>query len=436
MTDQSVSDNTLVRQSGRVVVMTVLRRLGHALLGGLFLIPATAPAGALYFYEMSNASESSYAGAGMAARANDSGTVFTNPAGMTRFDKPAMLAGVTGVYIDAGFHTNQNNTADGKSAGVNKRVVPGGSFSYLRPLNEKWSAGISAHNYFGLAIDWPADWVGRASSVNIAVLAPQVQPTVAYRVNDWLSVGGGAALTLGYLYDKLRQDALTPGFPDGKLRVSDTDFAVQGNFGVMLQPWEHTRIGLRYLTETDLDFEDDPQVSWKDPLGQALGDQNVPLDLGMTMPQEIQLGVHHQWNERLNLLGSVGWAEISQFARVQVDIDDNGIPGTTVDADFRDVWNFGVGAEYQWKPDLELTAGVHMDTSMSTDRTRPIVIPLGSLYRYALGFKYRKREGLTLGGGLTFIWEGNLPVKDTAAGTSGKYKNVSLTIASFYVRWR
>lgn len=52
----------------------------------------TANAGALYFYEMSNASESSYGGAGMTARANDAGTVFTNPAGMALFDDSAMLA--------------------------------------------------------------------------------------------------------------------------------------------------------------------------------------------------------------------------------------------------------------------------------------------------------------------------------------------------------
>lgn len=184
---------------------------------------------------------------------------------MARFDKSAMLAGATGVYIDGGFKTSNLNTASGKSGSVNKRVVPAGSFSYLRPLNDKWTVGISAQNYFGLAIDWRDDWVGRESSVNVALLAPQVQPTAAYKVNDWLSVGAGAALTMGYVSEKLRQEALTPGFPDGKTRISGTAFAVQGNFGIMLQPWEHTWIGIRYLTETDLDFEDDAQVSWRDP---------------------------------------------------------------------------------------------------------------------------------------------------------------------------
>ena len=85
------------------------------------------------------------------------------------------------------------------------------------------------------------------------------------------------------------------------LRISDTDFAMQYNFGIMLQPWEHTRIGLRYLTETDLDFEDDPDLSWRDPIGQALGQPDTKLDLGVKMPQLFHAGIHHQWNEDLAL---------------------------------------------------------------------------------------------------------------------------------------
>ena len=406
----------------------------------LVFMPVSAHAGALYLYEMSSVSEVGYGGVGLAARANDAGTVFTNPAGMTRFDSSEMMAGATGVYIDGGFQTSPLNTSTGNSGHVNKRIVPAGSFSYLRPLNDKWSVGVSAQNYFGLAIDWPGDWVGRASTVNVALLAPQVQPTVAYQVNDWLSVGVGAALTMGLMYDKLRQDALTPGFPDGKLRVSDSDFAVQGNLGIMLQPWEHTRIGVRYLTETDLDFEDDPQTSWRDPIGQALGDPTVPLDLGVTMPQSVMAGIHHRLNDKVNLLGSIGWDEISQFGRVQVDIDDNGIPGTTVNADFRDTWHFGVGGEYQWKPNVQLTAGVAMDTSMSTSRTRPLAIPLGTLYRYSVGFKYERKSGTTIGGGLTWLYEGNLEIEDKPGSeggiVDGKYSNASIYFFSLYMRWK
>ncbi len=51
--------------------------------GGLLFGICTgfAYAGGLYIYEMANPSDVGYAGAGLAARANDAGTVFTNPAG-------------------------------------------------------------------------------------------------------------------------------------------------------------------------------------------------------------------------------------------------------------------------------------------------------------------------------------------------------------------
>ena len=402
------------------------------------LLPVTTYAGALYFYEMSSASESSYAGAGMVARANDAGTAFSNPAGMTRFDSPAMLAGATGVYINAGFRSGSATTADGSEKGVNKRVVPAGSFAYVRPLTDRLSLGVSAHNYFGLALDWKDDWVGRESSVNVALLAPQLQPSVAYKVNDWLSVGAGAALTLGYMRDKLRiQDPFNPGGSDGKLRLSDSDFAVQGNFGVMLQPTGDTRIGIRYLTETDLDFEDSPDVSgvrFPDLPNVDITTPAEGLDLGVKMPQAVDVAIHYQWNDKLALLGSVGWEEFSRFGRIQVGIDNTGIT-RTVDEDFRDVWAFGVGMEYRYRPDLELTAGFTYNPSMSTDRTRPIVIPLGNMYRYAMGFKHERRDGLTLGGGLTFIWEGSLPVKDTGGIENGQYNNVWIAIPSLYAKW-
>jgi long-chain fatty acid transport protein len=402
------------------------------------LMPAMTYAGALYFPEMSSVSESSYAGAGMVARANDAGTVFSNPAGMTRFDKTEIMAGGIGVWIPTDFDIGPDTTVDGSSRGVNSRIIPAGSFAYLRPLSDKLKVGISAQNYFGLALDWDDSWVGRYSAVNVAVLAPQLQPTVAYKVNDWLSVGAGAALTLGYLSDKMRVESFPRGGDDGKLRLSDTDFAVQGNFGVMLEPWEHTRIGIRYLTETDLDFRDSPNISGVNlPDFDPLVDITSPadgLDLKITMPQQVHAAIHHQWNDKFALLGSVGWEEFSEFGKVQVGVTNTGGISTTLDADFRDVWHFGIGTEYQHNPQWQWTAGFSYDSSMSTDRTRPIVIPLGNMYRYAVGVKHKKREDLTLGGGLTFIWEGNLPIKDTS-GVSGRYADVSIVIGSFYARW-
>ena len=417
-----------------------LRKMGFFILvtGGILygICTGLAYAGSAYIYEMGNPTDTGYAGAGLAARANDAGTVFTNPAGMTRFKGSTYLAGATPLYINAAFNPDQGTTASGSDGGVDE-FLSGASFAYIRPITEKLSLGISAQNYFGLALDWGDNWVGRYEATQLALIAPQLQPTAAYKVNNWLSLGAGAGLTLGVLADEARVNNLDPNLGDGKLKYSDTDFAVQGNFGVMIEPSDKTRIGLRYLTETELDFKDDIYTSG---VGPAIADATKSLgnvDLGMKMPQSLMAGIFHQVNDQWAVLGSVGWDDWSRFGRVRVKVTALGI-NRIVDEDFDDTWHFGVGTQYQYNPKLMLTAGFSYDSSMSDSDTRPITLPLGAMYRYGLGFKYQKSDDLLLGGGLSFLWEGDLKVKPAGGpqtGVSGQYDNVSITFLSFYVQW-
>jgi long-subunit fatty acid transport protein len=86
-----------------------------------------------------------------------------------------------------------------------------------------------------------------------------------------------------------------------------------------------------------------------------------------------------------------------------------------------------------------LTAGFSYDTAMADDSVRPIALPMGDMYRYGLGFKYKKSDDLLLGGGLSFLWEGDLDVKPAggpvAGQVSGNYESVSITFLSGYVQW-
>ncbi|MEA3244425.1 MAG: outer membrane protein transport protein [Pseudomonadota bacterium] len=398
-------------------------------------LPIQAWAGAAYIYEFGSPTDVGTAGAGFAVKAQNASTVFGNPAGMTRFDQPELLAAGVGMYLKLPFQPDGKTTVDG-SDGQSSEFSGTGSFGYIHPITPSLSVGVSAQNYFGLALDWSSKWVGRYEVVDETLIAPQVQPTVAWKVNDWLSVGGGAALTLGYLADKKRVFNADPARGDGKLRYSDTDFAVQGNFGIMIEPNERTRFGLRYLTETELNFKDGLHLSNVGPIvGQAKGEA---LELQIRMPQAVNFSAFHQLNDQWALLGDIGWEEWSCFGQINVQVDPSGNT-SKLDLNMRDVWHFGVGAQYQYTPQWLLTAGVSYDTSMSTDKTRPVQLPLGTMYRYGVGFEYEKRKELTIGAGLDFMWEGNLPVAPAgnalAGEVSGKYENVYFVFASVYGKW-
>lgn len=118
--------------------------------------------------------------------------------------------------------------------------------------------------------------------------------------------------------------------PDGKLTLSDEDWAVQLNLGVLFEPTSGTRFGLTYLSAADLDFSDRADVSGFGPTLEGtpgLGSRN--LDLGMTMPQAVMFSLYHELNDRLVLLANLGWQDWSEFGKVDVAVSDTNADFTT-----------------------------------------------------------------------------------------------------------
>jgi long-chain fatty acid transport protein len=204
----------------------------------------------------------------------------------------------------------------------------------------------------------------------------------------------------------------------------------------MFEPSENTRISLRYLMETDLDFKANPSI--KRGNGNSISGANRDLKIGMTMPQQVMAGIRQQVSDRWAVLGNVGWEEWSEFGQVDLDITDSNIDETD-DIQAEDTWHFGIGAEYQKTAKLMYTMGASWDSSWQRDRNRVPQVPIGSVYRIGGGFKYDKSDDFSWGAGLSMFYEGDLPVKsntNTQGTFSGEYSNVALYWASLYASWK
>jgi long-chain fatty acid transport protein len=106
-----------------------------------FSLPVQLWAGALYVYEMGSPADVATAGAGMAAKSQNASTVFTNPAGMTRFDQPELLVSGVGMYLHAPFKPDNTHTTVDGSDGQTSELFGGGSFSYVHPVTSRLSLG-------------------------------------------------------------------------------------------------------------------------------------------------------------------------------------------------------------------------------------------------------------------------------------------------------
>ena len=389
-----------------------------------FMLVSVADAGGLYLYEVGTP-DVGLAGAGYAARADDAATVFTNPAGMTRIDEPSLMLGTQPMYLHLKFDPDSTTSAaastlpggfaadDGDASGWIFYIGTVGSYGrglyYVHPVNDRLRLGVSMNGYFGLSLDYEDNWVGRYYVQDTTLQAAAIQPAIAWRVNDWLSVGTGVAVLYGILDDKIAVNNIAPNLPDGKLKYKDEQWATQFNLGVLVEPQKGTRLGLTYLSEADLNFDDRLDFSGLGPgLLAVLGGRgalNAKLDLGLTMPQAVMFSAYHEFTDRLALMANLGWQDWSQFGRIEVSLDS---PTLTVDLDYKDTWHVALGAEYRISDPWLLTGGVAYDSAMLDDDEVSPSLPVGDTWRFGLGTRYAWSEDVTLSGSYELAWSGDI----------------------------
>jgi long-chain fatty acid transport protein len=121
------------------------------------------------------------ASAGYASRAQDASTVFTNPAGMTRLSDSQLLVGIQPIYGYQVFSTNGHTTKTGTDGGNALVPLPQGSFFYVHSLTPSLKVGIANVVYFGGALEYNLNWVGRYYLQGATIVGNSTLPSIAYR---------------------------------------------------------------------------------------------------------------------------------------------------------------------------------------------------------------------------------------------------------------
>lgn len=135
---------------------------------------------------------------------------------------------------------------NGGDGGVTK-VIPNMYFS--KKLSDRFTVGIGINAPFGLATEYDNTWVGRYHAIESDVLTVNINPAIAYKINENLSVGAG--FSIQYLKAKLSNaidfgtlnaivklpvvlPGLTPQLSDGFSSLDGDSWGVGYNLGILL----------------------------------------------------------------------------------------------------------------------------------------------------------------------------------------------------------
>lgn len=408
-------------------------------------IPSASRAGGLFLYEDGTPSVG-LAGAGYSAGAMDASTLWKNPAGMSLLEGSQFVFGAELLQGNITFAPNsQTSPFLGTDRGGNALpLLPEGSMYFTHKFNDKVSAGLGMFSYFGLAEDYNQNWVGRYYVQKGVLAGVSVMPSLSYKVNEWLSLGAGMNAMGGMFSSEVAVNNGNWAGGDGQLKLKDNNWGFGAVGGIMIKLSDKTRFGATYASRVKLDFSDTPEWSNLRPglelLLKARGLYAANLDLGVTVPQKVIGGIHHELNDRWAVMADAGWENWAQFGQVSVGVASSNPTSIVYNNEYQNTWHVGGGAVFKASPQWTLTGGIGYDSSPVTDANRTLTLPMNQQWRFGLGALWQLNTKLNLGVGWDLIWMGNMNVDqyrgDLAGQVSGAYEGAYINAWAINLKWK
>jgi long-chain fatty acid transport protein len=396
---------------------------------------------ALELYE-TGAPDLGTASAGRAAMADDASTAASNPAGMTLLDgSQLMVAG--GVLLPmTNFNLGPRTTTSGGGGGDAGVIFPIGAFFYSHQLTDRLRFGAASYSDFGLSANYGSQWAGRYYVNRESLISSKANPSLAYALTRWLSLGAGFSFEVARLTFKSQVNNILPRAGDGSMTFESWDEAFGGNVGALLTPIPKLRVGLTYQSPYFFKFGFRPFFRNLGPglsaIGKRIGGSyvNVPLE----QPQQVMLSALYKVLPQWSLMGNVGWQNWSAFGEFPVGISARN--QRTIDADihFSDTFQIAVGQQYRFAEKWLWSAGFAYDSSSVSQANRLAVLPVDRQLRYGTGIQYEINHDLTAGAAWEFLDAGSAPFTNNrgplAGVLQGHYSTNYLNFVAFNLNWK
>jgi len=358
---------------------------------------------------------------GGAAVADDPSTVYFNPAGMTRLQGQQATAGFHVIVPSAEFEKKSATNALGASlsggnSGDAGQVGTAPNLYYTHNLGNQWTVGFGLNVPFGLATEYDKDWVGRYHAVNSEVMTINLNPSVAYKLNEQLSLGAGVSAmymeaNLSQMVDFGLASYSVHGTPalvsnpalDVYSDLNADSWGYGYNLGALYEVDDKTRIGVSYRSEVEQDLEGDadfvtPNLDAINPLLTLAASTSFP-DQGasgtITLPASAQLSAFRQVTPQWAVMADIMWTEWSSFDDLTIEFAQGIGSGlvkkqSTTQEQWDDNMRYSVGTTYALNDAMTLRGGLAYDESPIPDAYRTPRIPGADRFWIALGGGYAR----------------------------------------------
>lgn len=345
--------------------------------------------------------------AGDAAIADNASVLAKNPAGMTKI-KSTQVSGALS-YINPEVDVTDNtdySVVGGNSYNKYSNIAPSQFVpaSYIvSPINEDWYWGLGIFSNYGFATDFPDSAAAGPQAGFSEILTINFNPSLAYQVNEHLSLGAGFNVIyadaelkrrLGYAGDLIGQPA-----GNEAIKLKGDDFGYGWNVGALIEIDENNRFGISYRSKVKLNFDGDVY----DRTGAATFNPGSKVDakLRLDLPDMLEIAGFHQLNDQWAVHYSYNWTNWSRFEQILATSDACVANECLQKSEsYHDSSRYSIGATYTYDPKWTFRAGFAFDEQAGATT---ISIPDTDRYWYSVGSTYNWAENLSLDFAFTYL---------------------------------
>jgi len=385
-------------------------------------LTATAHAGGFYLQDLSaKQAGNAYSGAVTAQGAD---ALWWNPASIAGsttkdFTFGASYIAPKGNVDDTGsviIRPGQTPASVGGNASakdpISSGLLPNGSFSM--PLNDRVSIGVTVTSPFSFETNYDANDWARYDADKTRLTTIDIQPVIALKVNDWLSLGAGlnAEYTKATLNNALPN--LSPLLADGAQTLEGDGW----NYGYTVGAQAHhdkLTVGLSYKSAIKHELSGSLTM---EGLLLSLAPYNGTTDglkADFSTPSQLMLGVTLQVTDKLALHAQAinfGWSDFDY-------ITISGSVNQAIPEDYRDTTSIAIGVDYVINPKWTIRAGIQSDPTPTRDGHRDARVPDADRIDYAIGTSYQVTPSFAIDAAFTYVAFDKSALSTTAAAFPG-----------------
>ncbi|KHA62245.1 long-chain fatty acid outer membrane transporter [Vibrio variabilis] len=338
---------------------------------------------------------------GEGAVADNASVLARNPAAMTLFENTTFSGALSIVDPEVNVYDVDNKEQSDDVAPL--QVVP--ASYYISPINDSWAWGIGLFTNYGVATDYPDDISAGDMAGHTSLLSVNLNPNIAYRINESFSVGAGVNLVYAEA-ELTRHKGETADFVGGQysdrlIGMTGETFGYGWNVGALYELNENHRFAFGYRSAVKLDFDDGEFSSYDSGIAT---ESKVTGRLKIDLPAIMELSAFHQLNEQWAVhygWQRTDWSTFEELKATSPDCDD-GVPGQCFykPEKYEDNDRLSLGATYQLNADWTFRAGFAFDEQAGK---ATLSIPDSDRRWYSAGVTYMWSDNLSLDAGFALV---------------------------------